>query len=74
MAEERNVYEDSVTRKRISEIDEILASGVTSVTVDGTTTRVDHDSLRKERRNLYARLPGGKGRNPLFVSVNVTGQ
>lgn len=58
---------------RIKELDEMLASPVSSITVDGTTTRFDIDAARKERQQLLNQLPGIKGHRPLFTSVRTTG-
>lgn len=44
--------------ERIAAIDAILESGVSSHTVDGTTTQYNVDSLRKERQNLVQELAG----------------
>lgn len=58
---------------RIKAIDEILESGVESVTTDGTTTRVNHDSLRKERRELRQQVVGGANRNPVLTPIKFGG-
>jgi hypothetical protein len=42
---------------RIEQIREILASGVKSVSADGASTTLDHDSLRAELRQLIAEDP-----------------
>lgn len=44
---------------RIAEIDAILASGASSVTVDGTTTSYDLKQLTKERMELLKRKESG---------------
>lgn len=44
--------------ERIAAIDSILESGVSSHTVDGTTTQYDIESLRKERAILIDELAG----------------
>lgn len=41
---------------RIDQIDEDLASGVTSTSTDGTTVSVNLESLRAERRRLQRLL------------------
>lgn len=42
----------SVRRTRIAEIEAMLASGVTSTTVDGQSASFDLESLRRELRRL----------------------
>jgi hypothetical protein len=44
--------------EQIAAIDAILASGVSSHTVDGTTTQYDLTSLRKKRAELIDELAG----------------
>ncbi len=43
-------------RNEIASIDSVLSSGVSSVTVDGTTTHYDLDSLRRRKRELQHAL------------------
>ncbi len=56
---------------RIAEIDVILASGATSVSVDGTTTGYNLEQLRKERLELLKRKESGtttgQRRRPYFT-------
>jgi hypothetical protein len=53
---------------RIAEIDTVLTSGASSVTVDGTTTMYDHRALRAERQRLETQLQsGGKRRRPYVM-------
>jgi hypothetical protein len=53
---------DSATaRTRIDAIDEILASGVQSVTHNGRTLTYDLAALRRERDRLQAYLNRGSG-------------
>lgn len=53
---------------RIAEIDVILQSGASSVTVDGTTTMYDHRALRAERQRLETQIQsGGKRRRPYVM-------
>lgn len=53
---------------RIAEIDTVLQSGASSVTVDGTTTAYDHKALRAERQRLETQLRAGtKRRRPYFM-------
>lgn len=44
---------------RVAEIDAILASGASSVTVDGTTTAYNLRELRAERLELLKQLESG---------------
>jgi len=44
--------------RQIAEIDEKLASGVSSHSTDGTTTNYDLDSLRRHRDDLVDQLAG----------------
>ena len=60
-------------RTRIDEIDAILQSGAKSVTVDGTTTTWDHDSLRSERAELERRLSPTTRRRPFILKPNISG-
>ncbi len=46
--------------RRIAEIDEILAAGVTSVVIDGVQTNYSPKSLRAERTDLLAQLTGAR--------------
>jgi hypothetical protein len=53
---------------RIAEIDTVLQSGASSVTVDGTTTAYDHKALRAERQRLETQLRAGtKRRRPYMM-------
>ncbi len=49
----------SQTVDRLAEIDAILASGASSVTVDGTTTAYDLRALERERLELLKRQQQG---------------
>jgi hypothetical protein len=54
--------------QRIAEIDAVLTSGASSVTVDGTTTMYDHRALRAERQRLETQIQsGGKRRRPYVM-------
>lgn len=64
---------ERATRERIAEIEEILTSGVSSHSVDGTSTTFDHASLRKELRRLRASLPEGKARRPRAARIHLGG-
>lgn len=53
---------------RLAEIDTILASGASSVTVDGTTTSYSLRDLRSERTELTKRLAtGGSAKRRPFI-------
>jgi hypothetical protein len=58
-------------KQRIDDIDELLASGVTSVSTDGTSTSIDVNSLRKERADLNRRLISTS--RPLNMNWNLGG-
>jgi len=58
---------------RIAEIREILQSGATSVSVDGTTTQLDLASLRRELRELMREDDVQRGRRPRVSSVDLRG-
>ena len=60
-------------RNRIDEITEILESGVSSITVDGTVTALNLASLRVERRSLENQLPEFKRRRPRAATVRLDG-
>ena len=53
-------------RTRLSDIEEILTSGVTETTVDGVTTKFDLDSLRRERHQLQVSLGIKRRRRRVF--------
>lgn len=59
--------------KRIREIREILQSGATSVSTDGTSVTFDFDELRKELRRLMNEDPAFQGRRPVAASINLGG-
>ncbi|QDT07801.1 hypothetical protein K227x_62290 [Rubripirellula lacrimiformis] len=60
-------------RIRIEEIDRTIDAGVTSVTVDGTTTKIDIQALKDQRRYLQQQLAAGSGRRPLFTRIKTSG-
>lgn len=57
---------------RIDALDEIIQSGVSSVTVDGTTTKFDLKEARTERDSLLTRF-GIKKPRPLFTPISTRG-
>ncbi len=56
---------------RIATIRETLATGATSINVDGTSVTIDHDSLRRELRQLMAEDAVLRHRKPRFASFNL---
>jgi hypothetical protein len=60
-------------REKIAEIEEVLASGVESVTVDGVTTRINHTLLRKELQRLRDADELLKHTRPRAASINLEG-
>ena len=56
---------------RIAAIRAILRTGVTSTTVDGTSTTIDPASLRAELRQLVAEDDVQRVRRPRISTVNV---
>ena len=59
--------------ERIAEIEEILRSGVKTVTVDGVTTSFDLESLRRELRLLRASDDALRGKRPVAARINLGG-
>lgn len=60
-------------RTRIAELEELLASGVQSVSTDGTSTTFDLSSARQELRDLRKQLPGAKNRRPVASRIHLGG-
>jgi hypothetical protein len=60
--------EQTQVETRISEIDTILSTGASTVTLDGTTTSYNLGELRRERTALVDRLKYGgmKVRRPMI--------
>lgn len=63
--------EVQATRDAIAKINARLASGVTSVTTDGTTTSVDLRTLKDERGRLERTLATLV--QPISASIDLTG-
>jgi len=57
----------------IERIEELLRSGVKSVTVDGVTTTIDRVALEKQLRRLRAEDDTQRGRRPVAASVDLSG-
>lgn len=53
----------------IEDLDEILNTGASSVTVDGVTTSFDHDSIRKRKNELLAEQT--PSRRPRVSTINL---
>ncbi len=58
---------------RIAEIRELLATGATSVAVDGVRTDFDLESLRKELRRLEAEDAAAQSLRPVASSIYLGG-
>ena len=58
---------------RIEEIQEILRTGVKSVTTDGTKTDYDLAALRRELRHLMAQDDVHRARRPIVSSIKLDG-
>lgn len=56
---------------RIAELREILRSGVVEDEVDGQRVKYDHDSIRRELRELERE--DNPGKRPVCASVNLGG-
>ncbi len=50
----------TVENAKIQQINAILESGTEQVSVDGTSTKLNHDTLRQERDRLIAADPSQK--------------
>lgn len=61
------------TRQKIAELEELLASGVSSVNVDGTSTTFDLASVRKQLQMLRDTLPEQRKRRPRAARINLGG-
>ncbi|AMV31712.1 hypothetical protein VN12_06295 [Pirellula sp. SH-Sr6A] len=59
-------------QQRLDDIDAILASGSTSLQVDGVTVSFDHAALKNERARIEGEL-GKKTRKPVAYRVNLGG-
>jgi hypothetical protein len=59
--------------ERITEIQNILRSGVTTGNVDGVQVTLDLNSLRKELRELLDKDNKNRGRRPVASSVKLSG-
>lgn len=60
---------DEQKQDRIDEIDELLASGMTSHSFNGVSMAIDPSTLRKERARLQLQLDSGG----LNSSIDISG-
>lgn len=58
-------------REKIVELRDTLESGVTSVTVDGTTTQIDLNVVRRQLAELESQLPEGRKRKPRSARIRL---
>jgi|GEM_PF-2238413 len=58
-------------REKIIELRDLLESGVTSISVDGTTTSIDLNVVRRQLANLEAQLPEGRRRRPRAARIRL---
>lgn len=59
-------------QQRLADIDAILASGSTSIQLDGVTVSFDHAELKNERARIERDL-GKRTRKPVAYRVNLGG-
>ena len=64
------MYTQKEIWERIAAIDETLATGIQTVTVDGTSTTVGLKELRQERDRLLRVY--NAGRRPTSASIHLT--
>jgi hypothetical protein len=57
-------------REKITELRDVLESGVTEFSVDGTTTKIDLDVVRKQIASLESQLPEGR-RKPRAARIRL---
>lgn len=60
-------------QEELDQIEAKLSSGVTSVTVDGTTTQINHEYLRKRANDLRKRITAENTRRPAASSIYLGG-
>jgi hypothetical protein len=58
-------------REKITELRDVLESGVTEFSVDGTTTKVDLDVVRRQIASLESQLPEGRKRRPRAARIRL---
>lgn len=59
-------------QQRLSDIDAILASGTSSIQIDGVDVAFDFEQLKNERAKIEREL-GKKTRKPMAYRVNLGG-
>ncbi|MFO0383227.1 MAG: hypothetical protein ACK506_16110 [Pirellula sp.] len=59
-------------QQRLSDIDAILASGTSSIQIDGVDVAFDFEQLKNERAKIEREL-GKKPRKPMAYRVNLGG-
>jgi hypothetical protein len=60
-------------QEELDEIETKLSSGVSSITVDGTTTQINHEYLRKRANDLRKRIDAEAARRPIASSIYLGG-
>jgi hypothetical protein len=60
-------------QQELDEIEAKLSSGVTSGTVDGTTTQINHEYLRKRGNDLRKQIFAENARRPAATSIYLGG-
>jgi len=58
---------------KITAIQKALESGATTVVIDGVTTVLSPESLRKELRRLMAEDTTQRSRRPVLASIDLSG-
>ena len=57
---------------KIAEIRATLESGVSSSSIDGISTSIDRESLRRELRRLEAEDDSNRNRRPVAASIDLS--
>ena len=60
--------------QKIAQLQEILDSGASSVTVDGITTSFDHDSIRQRISDLIAEDEALASKKPIVSTILLNNQ
>ena len=63
----------SEIRTRANELRELLETGATKITVDGTSTEIDLKQVRAELRSLERQLPEHRDRRPRASRIHLGG-
>lgn len=64
---------DAEIETKIAELEAVLESGATQISVDGTSTSFDHDSIRKQIQALRSQHSTMKKRRPRASRINLGG-